>query len=203
MTFSDLLDAFKTGLALHRLDELRAAAAGFATTKAQRKHVVSEVENARARGRVGRIANLILIGLVTDRSYWLDWLRRSPVLRPSTYDLDTSTLKRLLPLVRQNADNTILPADFIAFLDHLEWLMILAEAAHKKRTAVLKLIGRDKLLVKSCLVTTDLLFIGRTDYLTLHDLPLSPEDAAGALSYLIYLTRKRSGPSGISLAGII
>jgi len=51
MTFAALLETFGAGFALNRLDELRAAAAGVATTKAQRKQLASSIEDARARGR--------------------------------------------------------------------------------------------------------------------------------------------------------
>ncbi|MGH9634041.1 MAG: hypothetical protein ACRD72_04325 [Candidatus Angelobacter sp.] len=202
MTFAALLKMFGAGFALARLDELRAAAAGVSTTKAQRKQLASRIDDARTRGRAVKVANLILLGLLTDRDYWTEWIRRSSVLRPSGYDLNTSTLRKLLPLIHQISQATALPSEFTSFLEHIDWLMVLAEAAHKKRIAILKLIAKDRLLVKSCLITTELLFIGKTDYLIKQDLPLSPEDAAGALSYLIYLVQRRSGPPGISLGAI-
>jgi hypothetical protein len=202
MTFDSLLETFGTGFALDRIDKLRCAAAGVATTKAQRKQLASVIESARSHGRVGRIANLLLIALLTDQPYWLEWLRRSAVLRPSADDLNTATLRKLMPLVRQIALAIAIPPDFAALLDHIDWLIVLADAAHIKRVNLLKLIAKDRLLVKGCLVTTDLLFIGRTDYLVKENVPLTPEDAAGALSYLVYLVQKRSGPAGISLAGI-
>jgi hypothetical protein len=72
MTFDDLLAQFGTGFALDRLDELRVAAAGTKVTKTQRKQLTALIENAKTRGGVGRVANLVLIGLTTDQGYWLD-----------------------------------------------------------------------------------------------------------------------------------
>jgi len=96
MTFDDLLATFGSGFALDRIDELRAAAIGVVVSKAQRKKLAAGIDDARSRGRAGRIANLILIGLLTDQDYWVDWIRRSPVLRPSAYDLDVTTPQKLL-----------------------------------------------------------------------------------------------------------
>ena len=78
MTFETLIDDFATGFALDKLSELRSATVGLKVTKAQRKRLATEIESAAARGRVGRIANFMLIGLATDQGYWLEWLRRSP-----------------------------------------------------------------------------------------------------------------------------
>jgi hypothetical protein len=202
MTFEMLLNDFGSGFALDSLEQLRSAATGLTTTKAQRKRLAAEIEEASARGRAGRTANLILIGLVTNQDHWLDWLKHSSVLRPSGYDLDTATLRKLIPLVHRIAHELSLSGDFQGFLESLDWLLVLAEAAHKKRIALIKLIAKDKLLVKSCLVTTDILFMGRTFNGINPDAPMTPEDAAGALSYLIYLVQKRFGPDGILLDGV-
>jgi hypothetical protein len=202
MTFATLFEEFGAGFALDRLEALRAAATGMTPTKAQRKQLAAAIEEASAKGRVGRIINFALIGLVTDETYWLDWLRRSTVLRPSGHDLNTATLGKLMPLLGRVADELALPADFQAFLQHLAWLIVLASAAYKKRIHLIKLIDTDDLLVKSCLVTTDLLFIGRTEGLLRTDVQLAPEEAAMALSYLIYLVQKRRGPDAISLQGV-
>jgi hypothetical protein len=202
MAFETLLDDFGSGFALDKLDELRSAAAGLKTTKAQQKRLVAEIEGASAHGRAGCVANLILIGLVTEQKYWLDWLRHSSVLRPSGYDLDTATLRKLMPLVCRIADELSVPEEFKAFLDALEWLIMLADAAHKKRIDLVKLIAKDRLLVKSCLVTTDILFMERTFSGVSPDAPMTPEEAAGALSYLIYLVQRRFGPNGIRLDGV-
>jgi hypothetical protein len=182
---------------LDRLEALRAAANGMTPTKAQRKQLALAIDEASVNGRVGRIVNYALIGLVTDQAYWLDWLRRSTVLRPSGHDLNTATLGKLMPLLERVADELALPADFQSFLQHLTWLIVLADAAYKKRLHLIKLIDSDDLLVKSCLVTTDLLFIGRTEGLMRPDVQLAPEEAAMALSYLIYLVQKRKGPDAI------
>jgi hypothetical protein len=202
MTFATLFEEFGAGFALDRLEALRAAATGMTPTKAQRKQLAAAIEEASAKGRVGRIINFALIGLVTNETYWLDWLRRSTVLRPSGHDLNTATLGKLMPLLGRVADELALPADFQAFLQHLAWLIVLAGAAYKKRIHLIKLIDTDDLLVKSCLVTTDLLFIGRTEGLLRTDVQLAPEEAAMALSYLIYLVQKRRGPDAISLQGV-
>ena len=202
MTFDDLLTLFSTGFTLDRTDELRVAAAGLKVTKAQRKQLAALIEQARTQGRVGRVANLMLIGLVTDQEYWLDWIRRSPVLRPSSYDLNATTPLKLLPILRKITERLGLSSAFEAFLDSLEPLFALALAAHVTEVRLRKLMGRDPLLIKSCLVTVDLLFIGRTEAITAKNVELSPEDAAAALSYLIFLVRKRFGVSSISLHGI-
>lgn len=202
MTFDKLLADFGTGFALDKLDELRSAASGLKVTKAQRKRLAVELEDAAARGRTGRVANFMLIGLLTDQGYWLDWLRHSSVLRPSGYDLNTATLEKLMPLVDRISEALAIPEGFREFLDALKWLIVLAEAAHKKRIDLLKVIAKDKLLVKSCLVTTDLLFMGRTFTGANPEASMSPEEAAEALSYLIYLVRKSSGPQSIELGAV-
>jgi hypothetical protein len=202
MTFSGLLTEFGTGFALDRVDALRSAAAGIVTTKAQRKELAAAIEDASVKGRVGRIVNFALIGLATDQAYWLDWLQRSSVLRPSGHDLQTATLGKLMPLLKQVVEKLALPVEFGAFVESLAWLVVLAEAAYKRRIDLIKLIDRDDLLVKSCLVTTDLLFIGRTEGIIRAEVEFAPEEAAMALSYLIYLVRKRRGPEAISLQGI-
>jgi len=202
MTFETLIDDFATGFALDKLSELRSATVGLKVTKAQRKRLATEIESAAARGRVGRIANFMLIGLATDQGYWLEWLRRSSVLRPSGYDLNTATIRKLIPLVHRIADALAVPKAFQDFLEALEWLIVLGESAHKKRIDLLRVIAKDKLVVKSCLVTTDILFMGRTFTGVNPKAPLSPEGAAEALSYLIYLVQKRSGPEGIHLGAV-
>jgi hypothetical protein len=202
MTFDDLLATFGSGFALDRVDELRVAAVGISTNKAQRKKLAAGLKDACSRGRVGRVANLALIGLLTDQEYWLDWIRRSPTLRPSAYDLEVTTPQKLLPIFRQIAEKLALPSDFTLFLGHVEWLIVLASGARSRRLTLIKLMAKDKLLVKSCLVTVDLLFIGRTESLTAVNVELLPEDAAAALSYLIFLVRKRFGLSSILLDGI-
>jgi len=202
MTFEDLLARFESGFSLERLDELRTATAGLVLNKAQRKRLTTGIEFARTRARVGRIANLLLIGLVTDEDYWLDWIRRSAVLRPSAYDLDIVVPQKLLGILKRIAEILSLPPKFIEFLGNLETLFALAFAARTLRRHIIRRLTNDHLLVKSCLVTVDLLFIGRTEGMTLETVKLTPEDAAAALSYLIFLTRKTSGPSGILLSGI-
>jgi hypothetical protein len=202
MTFAELFKDFGNGFALDRLADLRTASTGMTLTKAQRKLLSGAIEDASARGRVGRIANYVLIGLATDQAYWLDWLRRSNTLRPSGHDLNTATLAKLLPLLSQISKSLKLPPDFEVFLQNLGWLIALASAAYKKRIDLIRLISQDDLLVKSCLVTTDLLFIGRTEGFVRNDVKLDPEEAAMALSYLIYLVEKRRGPDAISLQGI-
>ena len=202
MTFDDLLATFASGFALDRIDELRAAAVGVVVGKAQRKRLAAGIDDARGRGRVGRVANLALIGLLTDRDYWLDWIRRSPVLRPSAYDLDVTMPQKLLLIFRQIAESIALPTDFTSFLDHVEWLIVLAAGARSRRINLIRLMAKDQLLIKSCLVTVDLLFIGRTESMTSESVTLAPEDGAAALSYLIFLVRKRFGLSSILLDGI-
>ena len=147
MTFATLFEEFGAGFALDRLEALRAAATGMTPTKAQRKQLAAAIEEASSKGRVGRIVNHALIGLVTDQAYWLDWLRRSTVLRPSGHDLNTATLEKLMPLLRRVADELPLPAVFQEFLQHLAWLIVLAGAAYKKRIHLIKLIDTDDLLV--------------------------------------------------------
>ena len=84
MTFDELIATYSTGFALNRLNELRLAATGINPTKRERKQLASLIEYARTRGRVGRVANLLIIGLVTNTDYWLEWIkmirRHSPAL---------------------------------------------------------------------------------------------------------------------------
>lgn len=202
MNFGSLLSLYGTGFTLDRLEELRKDSVGMTVTKNQRKQLAALIEESSTRGRVGRIVNYILIGVVTDQAYWLDWLRHSTALRPSGHDLNTATLEKLLPLLSRMSGELALPTSFEDFLENLRWLVALASAAYKKRIALIKLIAKDDLLVKSCLVTTDLLFIGRTEGTVREDVELHPEDAAMALSYLIYLVQKKRGPDAISLQGI-
>ena len=64
MTFDDLIATYGTGFALNRLNELRLAATGINPTKKERKQLAGLIEYARMRGRVGRVANLLIIGLM-------------------------------------------------------------------------------------------------------------------------------------------
>ena len=202
MTFDDLIATYGTGSALNRLNELRLAATGMDPTKKERKQLASLIEYARMRGRVGRVANLLIIGLVTNTDYWLEWIRRSSILRPSAYDLDRAIPQKLLAILRVIGNSFSMPVSFTVFLDSVESLFLLALAAHTTRTRLVRLLGKDQLLVKSCLVTVDLLFIGRVELMTSRHVEISPEDAAAAVSYLIFLARKRFGVSHIQLSEI-
>jgi len=61
MTFVTLFEEFGAGFALDRLEPLRAAATGNTPTKAQRQKLAAAIEQASAKGRVGRIVNYVLI----------------------------------------------------------------------------------------------------------------------------------------------
>jgi hypothetical protein len=52
---------FGAGFALDRLEPLRAAATEITPTKAQSKKLAAAIEEASAKGRVGRIVNYVLI----------------------------------------------------------------------------------------------------------------------------------------------
>ncbi len=202
MTFDDLVARYSTGFALDRLNALRLDATGIKPTKKQRKQLVSLIEHARTRGRVGRVVNLLIIGLVTDTHYWFDWIRRSSILRPSAYDLDAAIPQKLLKILREISKSFSFPSTFTVFLDSVESLFLLALAAHTTRTRLMRLLRQDPMLIKSSLVTVDLLFIGRTEMITAREVTLTPEDAAAALSYLIFIVRKKFGVSFIQLTTI-
>jgi hypothetical protein len=202
MTFDELLSKYSSGFALDRLHEVRLDGSGIKTGKTERKLLTSLIEYARARGRVGRVLNLLVIGLVTETDYWFQWIRRSSILRPSAYDLDTAVPKKLLRGLREVSNQFSFPPSFVTFLDSVEDLFLLARVAHETRVRLIRLLGQDRLLIKSCLVTVDLLFIGRTEMATGKEVRLSPENAAAALSYLVYLVRKKFGVTFIQLTGV-
>src|ERR1039458_7625883 len=120
MTFDDLVARYSTGFALDRLNALRLDATGIKPTKKQRKQLVSLIDHARTRGRVGRVVNLLIIGLVTDTVYWFDWIRRSSILRPSAYDLDAAIPQKLLKILREISKAFSFPSTFTVFLDSVE-----------------------------------------------------------------------------------
>ena len=105
----------------------------------------------------------------------MDWIRRSPVLRPSAYDLDVTIPRSYCRSFGKLPKRIVLPTDFTSFLDRVDWLIALAAKGRSRRVSLIRHMARDRLLVKSCLVTVDLLFIGRTESMTSESVTLAPE----------------------------
>jgi hypothetical protein len=116
-------------------------------------------EHAR-RSQRGRAANWLAAALVTDQDQTVRWLNREGLLRASKYRFDPTLPRFLANDIWAHADDLGLSAHARTFWTAHIGLLGFAGAAHEEFRGLLALLRQEPYtLLRSCLITLDILFL--------------------------------------------
>ncbi len=108
----------------------------------------------------GRAANWLAVAFILDQQKTLVWLKREGLLRASKYQFDPAVPRFLVEGALAHADELVLTPDTRSLLTAALGLLTLAPAARAEFADLMALLRREPYtLLRSCLITLDLLFL--------------------------------------------
>ena len=185
--FEQISRSFGGGLWIKRLPELRSALAGLSPSKADRTWIRDQIMAAHTKRQRGKILNLLLLALTSDPVRWAEWIRDSPILRPSRYEFDASIPTFLCNALIECTANVSAPSWFADYLDSTKEFLHIAPAIKTFQASTTKRLSQErKHAPKSLIALLDLMFLARQEFSVFDAFGLTPEEAADGVSYLLF-----------------
>ncbi len=198
-----IVNAQPSGLWKDSPDQLRACTTAGPLSKAERKWLETEILLTQKVGKQGRLINLLTLALAFDKVYWSDWIRKSPVLRASKYDLNPKIPMFLCASLLEYSKSLSFDPGFCEYLASTQNLLKITTAFRDLQISTIQILFRERSrVIKSALVVVELAFLGRREFGTLVVAGLIPESLADGFSYLMYLYASRIGQARGGTEGV-
>lgn len=203
MRVKEIVNSQPPGLWKDSPDQLKACTTGGPLSKAERKWLETEILLAQKAGRQGRLINLLTLALAFDKVYWTDWIRKSPVLRASKYDLNPKIPMFLCASLLESSKLLSFDSGFGEYLASVQNLLKITSAFRDQQILIIQSLFRERnRIIKSALAVVELAFLGRREFGTLTVAGLIPELLADGFSYLMYLYATRIGQARGGTEGV-